>query len=132
EDRVRGPLRPRRPARREPRRAGGHGRPGCRVLQGDPDDGQGARHTAQGNDEAAPPLPANPRQGVVVGLHDRLKTQNGNGTGTETLTAQGQPVPVPVTPSSDPYAELKTRIHHEVIAKLGAELFKKETTEDLT
>ncbi len=67
-----------------------------------------------------------------MGLHDRLKTQNGNGAGPETLTAQGQPVAIPETRTSDPYAELKTRIHHEVIAKLGAELFKKETTEDLS
>src|SRR6266446_960680 len=65
-----------------------------------------------------------------MGLHDRLKTQNGTGT-LETLTVPGQPTPVPEA-VSDPYAELKTRIHHEVIAKLGAELFKKETTEDLS
>jgi pilus assembly protein CpaF len=69
-----------------------------------------------------------------MGLHDRLKTQNGNGAGPETLTAPGpgQPTPIPQTRVSDPYAELKTRIHHEVIAKLGAELFKKESTEDLS
>ncbi len=30
-----------------------------------------------------------------------------------------------------PYAELKTRIHHAVIAKLGPELFKRESAEDL-
>ena len=67
-----------------------------------------------------------------MGLHDRLKTQNGNVPGLEALTTPGQPAPIPQTPVSDPYAELKTRIHHEVIAKLGAELFKKETTEDLS
>jgi pilus assembly protein CpaF len=68
-----------------------------------------------------------------MGLHDRLKTtQNGNGAGLETLTLPGQPAAVPDLPAADPYAELKTRIHHEVIAKLGAELFKKETTEDLS
>src|SRR5205809_621062 len=69
-----------------------------------------------------------------MGLHDRLKTQNGNGSGPETLTTtvHGQPVAVSQRPVADPYAELKTRIHHEVIAKLGAELFKKETTEDLS
>jgi pilus assembly protein CpaF len=67
-----------------------------------------------------------------VGLHDRLKTHNGSGQGLETLTAPGQPAPAPEAPPTDPYAELKTRVHHEVIAKLGAELFKKETTEDLS
>src|SRR5205807_9048381 len=32
----------------------------------------------------------------------------------------------------DPYAELKTRIPHACIATLGAELFKRESTEDLS
>jgi pilus assembly protein CpaF len=68
-----------------------------------------------------------------MGLHDRLKTQNenGNGTGTGISVAAAQPVQIVEAPT-DPYAELKTRIHHEVIAKLGPELFKKETTEDLS
>src|SRR6266545_4293010 len=68
-----------------------------------------------------------------MGLHDRLKTQNenGNGFGPATAVAAAAPAQVVETPS-DPYAELKTRIHHEVIAKLGPELFKKETTEDLS
>jgi pilus assembly protein CpaF len=70
-----------------------------------------------------------------MGLHDRLRTQteNGNGTGTgnSVAAAHAQPVQVVEAPT-DPYAELKTRIHHEVIAKLGPELFKKETTEDLS
>jgi pilus assembly protein CpaF len=68
-----------------------------------------------------------------MGLHDRLKTQNenGNGAGTGISVAAAQPVQVVEAPT-DPYAELKTRIHHEVIAKLGPELFKKETTEDLS
>jgi pilus assembly protein CpaF len=68
-----------------------------------------------------------------MGLHDRLKTQNenGNGSGAAMSVAAAQPVQVVEAPT-DPYAELKTRIHHEVIAKLGPELFKKETTEDLS
>ena len=32
----------------------------------------------------------------------------------------------------DPYAELKTRIHHACIAKLGPELFRQTETEDLS
>jgi len=32
----------------------------------------------------------------------------------------------------DPYAELKTRIHHACIARLGPELFAAETTDDLS
>jgi pilus assembly protein CpaF len=72
-----------------------------------------------------------------MGLHDRLKTQNENGNGNGaglglgTSVAAAQPVQVVEAPT-DPYAELKTRVHHEVIAKLGPELFKKETTEDLS
>jgi pilus assembly protein CpaF len=49
-----------------------------------------------------------------VGLHDRI-TRNGEGV----LVADGPGEPAPV----DPYAELKTKIHHACIAKLGPELF---------
>jgi pilus assembly protein CpaF len=39
----------------------------------------------------------------------------------------------PVTqPTVDPYAELKARIHHACIAKLGPELFKQDSTEELS
>jgi pilus assembly protein CpaF len=73
-----------------------------------------------------------------MGLHDRIKGQNGQ-PGGET----GPESPVSITgaqprereerPSatSDPYAELKTRVHHACIAKLGPQLFTTETTEDL-
>ena len=75
-----------------------------------------------------------------MGLHDRLSKQNENGAASATAE---RPVALagPVNTSqqsqansgaSDPYAELKSEIHHAVIAKLGPELFKKETTEDLT
>src|SRR6266496_2431733 len=68
-----------------------------------------------------------------MGLHDRLKTQqNGTGTGLETAAVVGQVAAQPVAAATDPYAELKTRVHHAVIAKLGPELFKRETTEDLS
>src|SRR4029079_14885405 len=36
------------------------------------------------------------------------------------------------TPHLDPYAELKTRIHHACIAKLGPELFGAGSTSDLS
>jgi pilus assembly protein CpaF len=68
-----------------------------------------------------------------MGLHDRLRT----GTEREQLperhlTLASQPhARSGERGTSDPYAELKTRIHHAVIAKLGPELFSKETTEDL-
>ena len=79
-----------------------------------------------------------------MGLHDRLSKQNGNGAGSTTAerpgalagpvartVAQGAP-PTREPGATDPYAELKTRIHHAVIAKLGPELFKRESAEDLS
>jgi pilus assembly protein CpaF len=69
-----------------------------------------------------------------MGLHDRLNRQGANGTTTLDPLALPQPAhePAPEKRSGgDPYAELKTRIHHECIAKLGAELFKQTSHEDL-
>src|SRR5688500_15925997 len=79
-----------------------------------------------------------------MGLHDRLNKQNGNGVGSSVAerpaglagpvthpAGQHQPA-APDTGRADPYAELKTRIHHAVIAKLGPELFKRESAEDLS
>jgi pilus assembly protein CpaF len=77
-----------------------------------------------------------------MGLHDRLSKQNGNGAGSTTAErpaglagpvarSAGQHAPAVVPGAGDPYAELKTRIHHAVIAKLGPELFKRESAEDL-
>jgi pilus assembly protein CpaF len=68
-----------------------------------------------------------------MGLHDRIKNQQGgNGAAAVAVApdfgAQLQPQR---EGGADPYAELKTRIHHACIAKLGPELFKSETTEDL-
>jgi pilus assembly protein CpaF len=71
-----------------------------------------------------------------MGLHDRLKGGSGNGAGldetlvqrTEVSAGQQQPDRTAV----DPYAELKTRVHHACIAKLGPELFTAETTGDLS
>jgi pilus assembly protein CpaF len=78
-----------------------------------------------------------------MGLHDRLSKQNGNGAAgvtAERPAASAGPVAYPAQPhspastlgASDPYAELKSGIHHAVIAKLGPELFKRETGEDLS
>src|SRR5881409_1918147 len=68
-----------------------------------------------------------------MGLHDRLKTSNGTSSATAEALLSGSPAPETATDSSthDPYAELKTRIHHACIATLGAELFKREATGDL-
>jgi pilus assembly protein CpaF len=64
-----------------------------------------------------------------VGLHDRL-SRSGAATAADLyLTSVDDPEPVRAL---DPYAELKTRVHHEVIATLGAELFKQDANEDLS
>jgi pilus assembly protein CpaF len=64
-----------------------------------------------------------------MGLHDRLN-RGGAATAFDLHLApvdDDQPVR-----AVDPYAELKTRVHHEVIATLGAELFKQDASEDLS
>src|SRR3954468_11430117 len=68
-----------------------------------------------------------------MGLHDRLKTSNGASAATAEALLSGSPVQeaTPDSKAQDPYAELKTRIHHACIATLGAELFKREATGDL-
>jgi pilus assembly protein CpaF len=68
-----------------------------------------------------------------MGLHDRLKSSNGGGAATAEALLSGSPVLEKASAGSaqDPYAELKTRIHHACIATLGAELFKREATGDL-
>src|SRR5438067_12214627 len=67
-----------------------------------------------------------------MGLHDRIN-KSGGVTTLDPLGPQApanEPADEPRV-SGDPYAELKTRIHHECIAKLGAELFKQSSTGDL-
>jgi pilus assembly protein CpaF len=72
-----------------------------------------------------------------MGLHDRLK----GGTSSDGADGLGEAGPVrvdavaqqqPERTNIDPYAELKTRVHHACIAKLGPELYTAETTADLS
>jgi pilus assembly protein CpaF len=64
-----------------------------------------------------------------MGLHDRLN-RSGPATAAELhLASVDNAEQIRV---HDPYAELKTRVHHEVIATLGAELFKQDANEDLS
>jgi pilus assembly protein CpaF len=73
-----------------------------------------------------------------MGLHDRLKggSTNGDGIGLDETLAQRNDTAVAQQQAErtavDPYAELKTRVHHACIAKLGPELFAAETTGDLS
>ena len=70
-----------------------------------------------------------------MGLHDRISGRNGNGAAAEVDHSSYAP---PQREESserngpvDPYAELKTRVHHACIAKLGPHLFTTETSENL-
>jgi pilus assembly protein CpaF len=67
-----------------------------------------------------------------MGLHDRIK---GPANGTAQLQPDGGltvvEAPIEQLTVLDPYAELKTRIHHACISKLGPQLFTTQTTEEL-
>src|SRR4051794_32141725 len=65
-----------------------------------------------------------------MGLHDRISRQGQNGPAALSVVANGNGHAAP--PSEDPYGDLKARIHHQCIAKLGPELFKQDGSEDLT
>src|SRR5690242_15467850 len=68
-----------------------------------------------------------------MGLHDRINNKGSSAVTLDPLAA-AQPAPQPAPEQRvvvDPYTELKTRIHHECIAKLGAELFKQSSDESL-
>jgi pilus assembly protein CpaF len=68
-----------------------------------------------------------------MGLSERIKS-NGNGAAPAAehagQTTLGEQVAERHAPA-DPYAELKTQIHHACIAKLGPQLFTTQTDEDL-
>ena len=73
-----------------------------------------------------------------MGLHDRIKSGENGSPGPEeqpvSLAASAPAIgeqPKSDTPA-DPYAELKTRVHHACIAKLGPQLFTTETSENLS
>src|SRR5215204_4851678 len=71
-----------------------------------------------------------------MGLHDRIKGggENGDAAYDEQPNALGPSQAIGEAPPekvADPYAELKTRIHHACIAKLGPHLFTTETSENL-
>src|ERR671936_47657 len=76
-----------------------------------------------------------------MGLHDRIKSQNGQGNGQPAGPLDRAPVGSHTTTlgekvaeraAGDPYAELKTRIHHACIAKLGPQLFSTQSAEELS
>jgi pilus assembly protein CpaF len=64
-----------------------------------------------------------------MGLHDRLNRTD-QAAAPELRLAHSEERSLPA--AVDPYAELKTRVHHNVIATLGAELFKQEANQDLS
>jgi pilus assembly protein CpaF len=72
-----------------------------------------------------------------MGLHDRIKgggASDGDGLGENVVVRMPEHATGPEKSerASDPYAELKSRVHHACIAKLGPELFTAEATGDLS
>jgi pilus assembly protein CpaF len=70
-----------------------------------------------------------------MGLSERIKSNNGNGAvATADLSgANGLGEQVAEHRAvADPYAELKTSIHHACIAKLGPQLFTTQTNEEIS
>ena len=73
-----------------------------------------------------------------MGLHDRLRGSNGSSAledFDETSVARVEGTSGRESAGdrpADPYAELKTRVHHACIAKLGPELFGARTSGDLS
>ena len=69
-----------------------------------------------------------------MGLSDRIKS-NGNGSAAA-VEASGQTSLTEQTVErravADPYAELKTQVHHACIAKLGPQLFTAQSDEELS
>jgi len=69
-----------------------------------------------------------------MGLSDRIKS-NGNGSAAAVehagQTTLGEPM-VENRAVADPYAELKTQVHHACIAKLGPQLFTTQSDEELS
>jgi pilus assembly protein CpaF len=64
-----------------------------------------------------------------MGLHDRLSRADQAAPDLRLAHSSEDFTPIA---AHDPYAELKTRVHHAVIATLGAELFKQEANQDLS
>jgi len=81
-----------------------------------------------------------------MGLQDRINRPTANGGGIAEGNGAGAHQAVPEAPTliahphhspsqarvADPHAELKTRIHHACIAKLGPQLFTTDTSENLS
>jgi len=64
-----------------------------------------------------------------MGLHDRIGAQRNSSSGEG---EQGNGLGGSQPRRMDPYAELKTSVHHACIGQLGAELLKRESNEDLS
>jgi pilus assembly protein CpaF len=70
-----------------------------------------------------------------MGLSERIKSNGGGSAATVEQSGHQTTLGEQVAEHravADPYAELKTRIHHACIAKLGPQLFTTQTDEDLS
>src|SRR5207344_8604 len=85
-----------------------------------------------GRCEAEEELHGDALEELTMGLHDRINRQTGstNGQSPDALDALAGQQPEVNEKKPDPYAELKTRIHHACIAKLGPQLFSAGKSQD--
>jgi pilus assembly protein CpaF len=67
-----------------------------------------------------------------MGLHDRISRQGDTPAALSVVDGGGHRPSPNSGPAEDPYADLKARVHHQCIAKLGPELFRNDTSEDLS
>ena len=112
-------VRPARPAQRQPRQPRGARRAALGLLAGDRraregDRGAGANVAGAGEERASP----------AAGEELRWDSTTASpGTGDSGVAARGA---ARRRSPPDPYADLKAKVHHACIAKLGPELFKQD------
>ena len=134
EDPFRGAERPRRAVGGQPLEPGRALRPEVGLRPCGPRDGE-EPHAGEGRRERKATVPRKERELD----HGPSRPHQGQRTATP-LRTSSPPRSPRARPSassrrrtrpSDPYAELKTRVHHACIAKLGPHLFTTETSENL-
>jgi len=61
-----------------------------------------------------------------VSLQSRIQVAGQDGTEVDATQEQGKPAPERSSVVSDPFADLKTRVHKDIIARLGPRLFNSD------
>ena len=133
EDPLRGAERPRRAAGGQPLEPGRALRPQVGLRPCGPRDGE-EPHAGEGRRERKATVPRKERELDHGPSRPHQGGENGEAAQDEQPTALSTGPAIgeqQADQPSDPYAELKTRVHHACIAKLGPHLFTTETNENL-